>query len=219
MKKFIVILATLMAMMSCEKTLTVDFTDKKNEIENLEFTNTVTYNGKEYPITKFRIDAEDDGYPYYGYDEPTFDIYCEAKHAISETIVGDYTSYYYEYEAAFIGGYIPTSTLGKMINLNSKDARGVFGFGKSHVVEGHTGNAIIHNVDNTDEFTYGYVNGQKGYFDENANLVNKATPKVVKYYIDIEHTYKEIYKVYIEFEDADSNKYVLSYKGEKKFKD
>lgn len=205
--------AILMAMMSCEKTLNIDFSDKKDDVDKIEFTNTVTHNGKAYPITEAKIKVEDEGIGYYGYDEPIFEVQFASKEIISEVTGGN--RYTCEYNMIVAEAFVPASNFGKMYNLNDKNTTGLFGFGKTHNIEGWIGQANAHNVDEVELTVYGYMSGNKGYYDEDGNLVEKKAPKVAKYYIEIERTYKEFYKVYIEFEDADGNKYAVSYKGDK----
>ena len=219
MKKFSFILATIMALVYCEKTINIDFTDKNDKVEDIVFTNTITYKGRIYPISKISIDVEEEGYSYYGYNDAMFDIECEAKNLVREYSAGNYSTSVREYDVAFVGAYFPACNYGKMYRLNDKKTMGLFGFGRYHLTEGWMGQVNAYNVEDVEELYYGYFDGKNGYFDNDGNIVNKAAPKVAKYYIDIEHTYKEFYKVYIEFEDAEGEKYILSYKGDKEYRD
>ena len=212
MKKIVFISAILMAMMSCTKALD---NEKVDEVSNIEFTNTVTCNGTSYELSEVEIEVNDYDYEDIGLSEPFFYIDGQGKKITSE--VNTSYGHYSEYDFVGFSVAIPTSNYGKMCNLLKRNTYGAIGFGKGSAVE-----EVITGVGWTQSITkvegasfISTAEGDSSNKIEDGDSKPMANPKVAKYYIEVERTYEDFYKLYVEFEDADGNKYVLSYKGEK----
>lgn len=221
MKHFITILSTiiLLSLMSCEKTLTIQFGDDAQNIETVEFTNTVTLNGETYTLSDLSIYVEENGTDFIDdiayITEPVFVIEGEARRLTGTTSMDGSTASNYDIVSFFT--VIPTTNYGKTYNLKDKKTYGGIAFGFGKVIELRNGYGLAQTTTDTKGSLYFSTQDgdtSRSFTDSEDYLTNASSPKKANYYIDIENTYKKFYKVYIQYEDANGDKYALSYKGD-----
>ena len=217
MKKFITILSAIILMAlsfaSCEKTLTIEF---KDNIDSIQYTNTVSINGDAYTLSELSVYPSDDGVAEFGITDPVFIIEGTAKRLVGTTSIdGNNAS---NYDVVGFLSVIPTSNYGKSYNLKDKNTYGLMMFGSAKVIELKTGYSIAQTTSDAKGSVFistQYGNTSQTFTGSEDNLTNSPAPKKATYYFDIERIYRDVYKVYIEYTDANGDKYVLSYKGDK----
>ena len=195
-------------MASCTKALDID------KVENLTFTNTVTYNGKSYEITDLDISIDENSVDETGLNDPVFYIEGRGMKLITEGSTGILETETYEFVGFSIA--IPESNHGKIFNLKDNDTYGMVSFGTGTKTKVKVG--IGYTETTGDVKGSGYIKTPKR--TESIEIVGDdekeiALPKTAKYYLDFERTYKDVYKLYVVYEDANGNRYELSYKGDK----
>ena len=224
MKHFITILSAIILMAlsfaSCEKTLTVEF---KDNIDSIQYTNTVSINGDAYTLSELSVYPSDDGVAEFGITGSVFIVEGSARRLVATaSIDGSNAS---TYETVSFLSVIPTSNYGKIYNLKDKNTYGVVCFGTGNVIEFKNGGGL--SVSSTINRGSMFISAQNGNtsksitgtigadYDTGEVWTASADPKKATYYFDIERIYRDVYKVYIEYTDANGDKYVLSYKGDK----
>ncbi len=211
MRKIIFISAIIMAMTSCAKALD---TERIDNVDDINFTNTITHNGRSYEITNIDIYIEDDMDGEWGFTEPSFIIEGEARHIVSERILRNERTTVYDVVA--FEAVIPVSNYGKSHDISGGESRGAMAFGKGRRTEIR------------DEYGYSVassgikgilcVNSDNGLTSETVTEEGSTptgNPKRAMYYIDVERTYADFYRLRMIFEDSEGNKYSVAYKGEK----
>lgn len=192
MKKFIYLSLAILALSSCAKE---NIPTKEEDFSKLNYTNTVTVNGKVYPIKEFDLSATDyvdirglaliegtsttevDGdrtYTSMNFEAVTFDIELPVEVIRNVTIFKDNPEYFDCIEF-------------------------IYGTGKLVKVEHASGGGMT--------------------YSDSPNYQSSAFPLNAKCYLDevsrvkLNNYHSETYAFYLEYEDANGNKFVISYQG------
>lgn len=216
MKKLVSFLFLILVVLSCSKTLEINVVGKEDRVDNLVFTNTVSFSDKVYKITELDIYLEKNNPDSEGYDEPIFCISGEARKYLSSG--GNSTMSYTDYEFVPFELIIPMSNYGKFYNLNDKNTYGTIAFGNGWATEVKTDYSVqTTSHDIIGSFFENTMFGTRSGIVVNDEMRGLGSPKKAKYYFDVVGIYKDTYQLYVEYEDANGNSYRLSYKGEKNY--
>jgi len=213
MKKIFVLAALTLAACACSKeTFETPFNP-----EDMEFTNTLTLNGRTFHIEDDAVELD-----ILYYDTYTDELgFIEPVYVISGTVSPrkDRTG---TYDVIGFALFVPIDNENKMINL--KDGTGGILYATTKC-EYYSGDGIAYGHYNEPSFSSGYFKSKANtisginfndfdiYDDEVfSSYTAIGAPKVAKYYFS-EYPRVEMCKFYISYQDAEGNSLEISFRG------
>ena len=222
MKKFLLLTVAFIALLSlsCTKLPEKDTID----VESLNFTNTVLFDGRTYFISEIDITIGDDGLEN-GFGEDVFYIEGQAKISLIETgVVTMYEGYRIiksDYNMIAFSLAIPISNCSKIYDLKAPYTYGaiIAGYGTCEKTEIRYDDGSEFENESCNMVTSFY---EKTIFGENSGIsINDEyrgleKPKLAKYYISFHNSHSHNkFDLYVVFNDANGQEYVISYRTKK----